>query len=88
MMTASGTKPGHYSERWLCDLWAGAQCSYTSCEKDARERCIAASKQCASTSRRTTVPEDRASKMSTCARSLLGTKCGAPKPTACGDVMP
>ena len=54
LMTSSGTKPDQYSERWLCDLWAGAQCHATSCSKDAKERCLASSKQCKDTSRKVT----------------------------------
>lgn len=85
-LTFAGTKPGTYSERWLCDLWAGAQCHVTSCEKDAKARCMAVSKSCKKTSRRASVAESRADTMSTCARALLKSKCGDPKPAACEGV--
>ena len=28
---SAGTKPNTNNEKWLCDLWAGAQCHATSC---------------------------------------------------------
>ncbi len=83
----AGPKPDTYSERWLCDLWAGAQCHMTSCEKDARDRCMASSKQCESTSKTTVVPKERAQKMSTCARAILQGQCGAAKPAECEGLL-
>lgn len=87
LMTSSGTKPEQYSERWLCDLWAGAQCHATSCEKDAKERCMAASKQCNDTSKKVAVSKERAAKQAACARALLKGACGAPKPAECEGLM-
>jgi hypothetical protein len=83
MSTSSGTKPNTYSERWLCDLWAGAQCHATTCKKDGKERCVAVSKQCQQTSRRATVDPARAEKRAACARALLKEACGAPTPPEC-----
>lgn len=87
LSTSQGVKPDHYSERWLCDLWAGAQCHATSCKKDGKERCEAVSKACKDTSKKAIVPEDRASKQSACARALLKNACGAAKPTECEGLM-
>ena len=87
LMTSSGTKPEQYSERWLCDLWAGAQCHATSCAKDAKDRCLAASKQCDVTSRKAPVAKERADKQAACARALLKGACGAPKPAECEGLM-
>jgi hypothetical protein len=87
LMTSSGTKPEQYSERWLCDLWAGAQCHASSCAKDAKDRCLAASKQCKDTSRQTAVTKERADKQAACARALLKGACGAPKPAECDGLM-
>jgi len=87
LMTSSGTKPETYSERWLCDLWAGAQCHASSCAKDAKDRCMAAGKQCKDTSRKVAVAKERADKQSACARALLKAACGAPKPAECEGLM-
>ena len=87
LMTSSGTKPDQYSERWLCDLWAGAQCHATSCTKDAKDRCMASSKQCENTSRKVVVAKERADKQAACARALLKAACGAPKPAECEGLM-
>ena len=87
LLSSQGVKPDHYSERWLCDLWAGAQCHATSCKKDGKDRCEAVSKACKDTSKKATVPDDRASKQSACARALLKTACGAAKPAECEGLM-
>jgi hypothetical protein len=87
LSTAQGTKPDTYSEKWLCDLWAGAQCSYTSCEKDSKDRCMAVSKACERTSRKAMVPRESAEKKAACARALLSTSCGAAKPAECSGLM-
>jgi hypothetical protein len=87
MTTSIGTKPNTYSERWLCDLWAGAQCHATSCKKDGKDRCQAVSKQCQQTSRRTTVDGARAEKRAACARALLKEACGAPTPPECDGLL-
>lgn len=87
MSMSSGTKPNTYSERWLCDLWAGAQCAATSCQKDGSERCIAVSKQCTGTSKKVQVDDGRAAKKAACARALLSQTCGSPKPAECDGLM-
>ncbi|MBL9039876.1 MAG: hypothetical protein JNG84_15265 [Archangium sp.] len=84
---SSGTAPNTYSERWLCDLWAGAQCAATSCEKDGKERCEAVSKQCTETSKKVMVDPAKAEKKVACARALLSQTCGAAKPTECDGLM-
>jgi hypothetical protein len=83
LSTSAGTKPNTYSERWLCDLWAGAMCHATSCQKDGKARCEAVSKQCKETSKRVQVDEARAEKKAACARALLKAECGAAKPAEC-----
>lgn len=83
LSVSSGTKPNTYNERWLCDLWAGAQCHATSCQKDGKARCEAVSKQCEATSRESTVDASRAEKKAACARALLKAQCGAGKPAEC-----
>ncbi len=87
LLTSSATKPEQYSERWLCDLWAGAQCHASSCAKDAKDRCMAASKQCNDTSRSTAVNKERADKQAACARALLKEPCNAPKPAECDGLI-
>lgn len=87
MSTSVGTKPGTYNEKWLCDLWAGAQCHATSCEKDGKDRCQAVAKQCEQTNRKNPVDADRAEKKAQCAKALLQQACGAPKPAACEGLM-
>ena len=84
---SAGTKPGTYNERWLCDLWAGAQCHATSCKKDGKERCEAVSKQCESTSRKAPVDAERAEKKAACARALLKVPCGGPRPPECEGLL-
>jgi hypothetical protein len=78
-------KPGDYSEKGLCDLWAGAQCHATSCMKDAKERCAMVSRKCRRASR-ATVPKDHAERTAACARKLLENKCGSPEPSECQGV--
>lgn len=87
LSTSTGVKPDTYSERWLCDLWAGAQCHATSCQKDGKDRCLAVSKACKDTSRKTPVSKDRADRQAACARALLKNACGAPKPAECDGLM-
>lgn len=84
---STATKPNTYSERWLCDLWAGAQCHATACQPDGKVRCEAVSKQCDSTSRKATVDASRAEKRAACARALLQHQCGAPTPSECSGLM-
>jgi hypothetical protein len=87
LSTSTGPKPNSYSERWLCDLWAGAQCHATSCQKDGKERCLAVSKQCTQTSRQDTVAASRAEKKAACARALLKQTCGEKAPAECDGLM-
>jgi hypothetical protein len=87
LSTSVGTKPNTYNERWLCDLWAGAQCHATSCQKDGKDRCQAVAKQCADTSRKAPVDPTRAEKKAACAKALLKQPCGAPKPPECEGLM-
>ena len=87
LSTSVGTKPNTYNERWLCDLWAGAQCHATSCQKDAKDRCMAVSKQCKETSRRVPVTPDRAEKKAACAKALLKAECGGPRPAECDGLL-
>jgi hypothetical protein len=84
---SAGTKPNTYNERWLCDLWAGAQCHATSCQKDGKARCEAVSKQCEATSRTSTVDQVKADKKAACARALLKANCGASKPPECEGLL-
>ena len=84
---SAGTKPNTYNERWLCDLWAGAQCHATSCQKDGKVRCEAVSKQCEATSRTSTVDASKAEKKAACARALLKGTCGASKPPECEGLL-
>lgn len=87
LSTSAGTKPNTYNERWLCDLWAGAQCHATSCQKDGKARCEAVSKQCDATSRSATVDLARALKKAACARALLKEECGGKKPPECDGLL-
>lgn len=87
LSTSSGTKPEQYNERWLCDLWAGAQCHATACLPDAKERCLAVSKPCTETRRSRRVEPARAEKKASCARALLKAGCGAPRPSECEGLM-
>ena len=85
LLLASGTKPERYTERNLCDLWAGAQCYATSCKKDAKERCATVSRRCRGRTR-ATVPTDRADRTAACAKAILKARCGDPSPPECSDV--
>lgn len=84
---SSGTKPNTYNERWLCDLWAGAQCHATSCQKDGKARCEAVSKQCEATDKKSTVDASKAEKKAACARALLKSTCGSAKPAECEGML-
>lgn len=87
LSTAQSTTPGQYSEKWLCDLWAGAQCYQSSCRNDAKERCDAESRRCRNATR-ATVPNESAERTAACARALLSSTCGAPVPSECQGVTP
>ncbi|MFN7131237.1 MAG: hypothetical protein ACK4N5_04090 [Myxococcales bacterium] len=82
---SQGSARDEFTERSLCDLWAGAQCHASSCQEGAKERCLSESKKCRQQSR-AVVPRDRASKIASCARAMLKDKCGAPAPSECSDV--
>jgi hypothetical protein len=83
LSSSVAVKPDTYSERWLCDLWAGAVCHATSCNKDAKDRCQAVSKACKDTSRKAEVAKDTADKKAACARALLKNNCGDKSPAEC-----
>jgi hypothetical protein len=83
---SEGVQPPDYSERGLCDLWAGALCHMRECQQDAKEHCQADSKRCRSLPR-AKVPPDRATKLAECARAMLKLKCGDPMPPECADVQ-
>jgi len=70
-----GVRPPDYTERSLCDLWAGAQCQQARCGDNSKERCLMESKRCRNTGR-VFVPRDRASRMAQCAKAMLRKKCG------------
>ena len=86
LSSSIAVKPETYSERWLCDLWAGAVCQATSCKHDAKERCVAVSKACKDTSRENEVSKDNADKKAACARALLKNTCGQPAPAECAGL--
>ena len=87
LLLLPATVPNTYNERWLCDLWAGAQCWKTSCEKDAKERCFAASRQCAGTRRSRQVDQNAANVKAACALALLKQVCGTPTPSECQGLL-
>ncbi|HCF57578.1 MAG TPA: hypothetical protein DFS52_06245 [Myxococcales bacterium] len=83
---SSGVKPPEYSEKSLCDLWAGAQCELAKCGENAAERCLEESKRCRHRSY-VVVQPDHAAKVSECAKALLKLKCGDAMPQECADVI-
>ena len=87
LSTSAGVKPNTYSERWLCDLWAGAQCYVTSCQKDGKARCEAVSKQCKATNPASTVDASKAERKAACARALLRGTCGSAAPPECDGLL-
>jgi hypothetical protein len=80
-----GAKPPDYTERSLCELWAGAQCEQARCGDNSKQRCRAESKRCHGAAR-ASVPRDRAARVAQCAKALLKQKCGGPAPAECADV--
>jgi hypothetical protein len=86
LSSSVAVKPDTYSERWLCDLWAGAVCHATSCNKDAKDRCLAVSKACKDTSRKQVVSKETADKKAACARALLKNNCGDKTPPECAGM--
>ncbi|MBI3185993.1 MAG: hypothetical protein HYZ28_27980 [Myxococcales bacterium] len=85
LLLLGGAKPGEYTERSLCDLWAGAHCHATKCLKDAKERCTAVSSRCRGATRHV-VSRSRAERTAACAKALLQSSCGGPTPSECADV--
>ena len=87
-LTASA-RPPDYTEKNLCDLWAGAQCASAKCSGDpatAQDRCKTESKKCRGKSR-ATVSTERAKKVADCAKAMLKQKCGEPAPAECNGVQ-
>ncbi len=86
LLSVSGVNPPDYSEKNLCDLYAGARCHQTSCAPDAKEKCAEVSNQCRGRSREAPVPPERAEPIVACAKALLAVTCGAPNPPQCDGV--
>lgn len=85
VLSLSGVQPPAYSEKGLCELWAGARCQATSCLPDGKKRCATDSAQCRGRTEQP-VPDDRAQKVAACARALLQATCGAPAPAECDGI--
>ena len=81
----ANVRPPDYTERSLCELWAGAMCQKLKCAEGAKERCQAESKRCRSQPY-SIVPKDRATRIADCAKALLKQKCGEPEPSECSGV--
>ena len=84
-VSVQAVSPPDYSERSLCDLWAGARCYATVCMPDRKVRCTSESIKCRH-ARSSTVPPARADRVAPCAKALLNAKCGDPLPAACAGV--
>ena len=81
-----GVKPPDYTERSLCELWAGAQCHVAQCDKaSADARCKVESKKCKGHGDGP-ASKDKAAKVSACAKAMLQKACGAPEPAECSKV--
>ena len=85
VVSIEGVDPPEYSERSLCDLWAGARCHVTSCLPDAKKQCAADSARCRGT-QSSSVPSSRSDVVAACAKALLKGKCGDPPPAECQGV--
>lgn len=85
LLFSQGARPPDYTEKGLCDLWAGAQCAAARCGDNAQERCKQESKRCRRMSR-ATVTGERAKRVSACAKAMLKAKCGEPAPAECSGV--
>lgn len=85
ILSLSGVQPPNYSEKGLCDLWAGARCHATACLPDGKKRCEAESQQCRGRGG-ATVSGERAERVSACAKALLKARCGDPAPAECSGV--
>lgn len=81
----TGVNPPNYSDKGLCDLWAGARCYSTQCLPDGKQRCTADSAQCKGRGDHT-VSQEHADKVAACARALLKGRCGDPLPPECSGV--
>lgn len=84
-LVPQGARPPDYTERSLCELWAGAQCEQARCGENAKERCLAESKRCKGTAK-ASVPRERSSRVAQCAKAILKKKCGGPTPAECANV--
>lgn len=82
---SQSARPPDYTEKGLCDLWAGAQCHAARCGENAKERCTAESRRCR-TATRATVTGERAQRVAECAKAMLKQKCGEPAPAECSGV--
>ena len=85
VMSIEGVQPPDYSERSLCDLWAGARCHVTACLPDAKKQCTSDSARCRGT-HSSSVPASRSDAVAACAKALLKAKCGDPLPSECEGV--
>jgi hypothetical protein len=85
VVSIEAVQPPDYSERSLCDLWAGARCYVTACLPDAKQRCASDSVKCGG-ARSSSVPPSRADAVAACAKALLKGKCGDPPPSECQGV--
>jgi hypothetical protein len=85
VVSIEAVAPPDYSERSLCDLWAGARCYATECLRDRRQQCTSESSKCRHANS-STVPPTRADRVAACAKALLTTKCGDPLPAQCEGV--
>lgn len=82
----AGVKPPDYTERSLCELWAGAQCQVAKCDQTSADaRCKAESKKCKGLPH-TSASKDHAAKVSECAKALLKKQCSDAVPAECSDV--
>lgn len=81
----TGVTPPNYSDKGLCDLWAGARCYATQCLPDGKQRCTADSAQCRGRGDHT-VSQERADRVAACAKALLQGRCGDPLPPECSGV--
>jgi len=87
LLMSQGARPPDYTEKNLCDLWAGAQCHAAKCGDNAKDKCAAESKRCKRTTR-ATVSKERAAKIAECSKAMLKQKCGEPAPAECSGVTP
>ena len=85
VVSIEGVQPPEYSERSLCDLWAGARCYVTSCLPDAKKQCATDSSRCRGT-HAVSISPSRSDAVAACAKALLKGKCGDPPPTECQGV--